>query len=114
MIDPALRDEEVERQASDERVGVVLVDVVLGRCAHPDPAASLAPAVERALTRRGDGLAVVVSLCGAERDGQDMAEQAKRLCGAGATVTRSNAHAARLAVHAAGIAEPGPVRAGHD
>jgi FdrA protein len=109
MIDPTLRDREIERQAGDERVGALLVDVVLGRCAHPDPAAHLAPAIERALAdRSGDELAVVVSLCGAQRDSQGLAGQAQRLRDAGATVTRSNAHAARLAVRAAGIADPVP------
>ena len=109
MIDPRLRDEEVERQSADERVAVVLVDIVLGRCAHPDPAASLAPAVERALARRGDSLAIIVSMCGAQGDAQDLVGQTDRLRSAGASVVRSNARAARVAVSAVALTDPGGV-----
>ena len=113
MIDPGLRDDEVVRQAADERVGVILADVVLGRCAHPDPAAGLAPAIESALASRGSqGLAVIVSLCGAARDPQGLERQAHSLEGAGATVARSNAEAARLALAAAGLERRAPTEAG--
>ena len=44
---------------------------------------------------------MIVALCGAAGDPQDLAAQRARLEQAGATVTRSNAHAARLAVEAA-------------
>ena len=68
MIDPGLRNERLRREAADPETGVVLLDVVLGYGAHPDPAGELAPLVERALAERPGGLSVVVSLCGAAGD----------------------------------------------
>lgn len=104
MIDPQLRDDELGRQAADPRVGVILADVVLGRCAHPDPAAGLSAAIEAAVAERGpEAPAIVISLCGAERDPQGLDRQADRLTEAGACVARSNAEAARIALSAAGI-----------
>ena len=44
MIDPEARTDLLRRQASDPTVAVVLLDVVIGDGAHPDPAGVLAPA----------------------------------------------------------------------
>jgi FdrA protein len=104
MIDPALRASHLERAAADERVTAVLFDVVLGHGAHPDPAGELAAALERGRARRSGPLAVVVSLCAADEDPQDLPRQAARLEGAGAVVTRSNIRAALLALAAVGSA----------
>lgn len=41
MIDPELRNEHVARAGADPKVGVILVDVVLGYGSHPDPAGVL-------------------------------------------------------------------------
>ncbi|MGN6189636.1 MAG: acyl-CoA synthetase FdrA [Conexibacter sp.] len=109
MIDPTLRLERLAREARDPEVGVILLDLVLGYGAHPDPAADLAPAIAGALSARAD-LSVVVALCGAAGDPQGLERQQARLLEAGATVTRSNAHAARLALQAAGIQEVSHVR----
>jgi FdrA protein len=118
MIDPGLRNERFRREAADPGTGVVLLDVVLGYGAHPDPAGELAPLIERALADRPGGLAVVVSLCGAAGDPQGLDGQAAALRAAGALVTRSSAQAARLALAAAGLdrttaaarPEPAPAR----
>jgi FdrA protein len=114
MIDPGLRNERFRREAADPETGVVLLDAVLGYGAHPDPAAELAPLVERALADRPGGLSVVVSLCGAAGDPQGLDGQAAALRAAGALVTRSCAQAARLALAAAGLdrAAAGPAPAG--
>jgi FdrA protein len=98
MIDPSLRLAALHEAAADDRVAVVLLDVVLGHAAHPDPATGLAEAI----AARRDGQHAIVSLCGAARDPQGLDEQRARLEDAGAVVTRSNAHAARLAREAAG------------
>ena len=45
MIDPTLRLEQLAAVAGRRRTGVLLLDVVLGHGAEPDPAALLAPAV---------------------------------------------------------------------
>jgi hypothetical protein len=103
MIDPGLRNERFRREAADPGTGVVLVDVVLGYGAHPDPAGELAPLIEEALAGRPGGLSVVVSLCGAAGDPQGLDGQAAALRAAGALVARSSAQAARLALAAAGL-----------
>jgi FdrA protein len=114
MIDPGLRNERFRREAADPETGVVLLDVVLGYGAHPDPAGELAPLVERALADRPGRLSVVVSLCGAAGDPQGLDDQAATLRAAGALVTRSSAQAARQALVAAGLdrpaAPPAPAR----
>ena len=103
MIDLSLRISTLQEQAQDPSVGVLLLDVVLGYGAHPDPAAELAPALARALEARPGELTAVVSLCGTDGDPQDVDGQADRLHGAGAVVTRSNVDAAELALAAAGL-----------
>jgi FdrA protein len=105
MIDPGLRNERLRREAADPETGVVLLDVVLGHGAHPDPAGELAPLIGRAVAGRPGGLSVVVSLCGAAGDPQGLDGQAATLSAAGALVTRSCARAARLALAAAGYGE---------
>ena len=98
MIDPSLRLAALREAAADERVAVLLLDVVLGHAAHADPATELAEAIA---ARREDQHAIV-SLCGAAGDPQGLDDQRARLEAAGAVVTRANAHAARLAREAAG------------
>jgi FdrA protein len=92
MIDQSLRIEHLAAATEP----VLLLDVVLGYGAHPDPAAELAPVIA------GKDAHVIVALCGAKHDPQGLDDQRARLDEAGAVVTRSNAHAARLAKEAAG------------
>jgi succinyl-CoA synthetase alpha subunit len=105
MIDPTLRLELLAQQAADPAVTVVLLDVVLGLAADPDPAGRLAPAIRDAIdaaatTKRS--LSVVIALCGAAGDPQDREAQAAALAAAGALVFASNAAAARAAAGIAG------------
>ena len=95
MIDQSLRLERLAAEAADPAVSVVLLDVVLGHGAHPDPAAELGPAI--AAARASGGVAVVVSLIGAASDPQRLGRQAAALQAAGADVFASNAAAARFA-----------------
>jgi len=92
MIDQSLRIERFAAEARDPATGVILLDVVLGHGAHPDPAGQLAPAIATA----GD-VPVVVSLIGARSDPQGRDGQASALREAGAQVFASNAQAARFA-----------------
>jgi len=108
MIDPSLRVSLLDQQSREAKVSVLLLDVVLGYAAHPDPAGELAPVIERALDRRPGELSFVVSLCGTDRDPQDLDRQADRLHRAGAVVTQSNADAAHLALEAAGLERTAP------
>lgn len=82
MIDQTLRLEAIGRAR-----GLVYIDVVLGRGAHPDPAAELAPALE--------GRPAVVVLIGCEGDPQGFARQREAFIEAGAGVFISNSRAAR-------------------
>jgi FdrA protein len=95
MIDQSLRLERLAAEAADPGVAVLLLDVVLGHGAHPDPVAELAPAI--AAARERGGAAVVVSLLGTKADPQGLERQATALQSAGAHVFGSNAAAARFA-----------------
>jgi FdrA protein len=101
MIDPTLRMERIAAEASDSTCGVLLVDLVLGHGAHPDPAGELADALRAArATAHADGrvLPVVVSLTGTDADPQGRSRCAEVLAAAGASVLLSNAAATRHAL----------------
>ncbi|MEX1178201.1 MAG: hypothetical protein WEB09_07040 [Nitriliruptor sp.] len=102
MIDQSLRLERITAETARPGGKVLLLDVVLGHGAHPDPAAELAPAIERAILESADDLAVVVSLCGSAGDPQGRDRQADALVRAGASVHLSNAHATRKAIELIG------------
>lgn len=101
MIDPTLRMERIAAEAADPACGVLLLDLVLGHGAHPDPAGELADAVRAArATAHADGraLPVVVSLTGTDADPQGRERCAGLLAAAGASVLLSNGAAARHAL----------------
>ncbi len=95
MIDSSVRLRALLDAATDPDSSVILLDVVLGYGAHPDPAAELAPGLAAAASA---ALPVVVSLCGTRSDPQGRDRQAAALVAAGAEVFLSNAAAARRAV----------------
>jgi FdrA protein len=110
MIDPTLRLEQIARLSSTGNGNLVLLlDVVLGYGAEPDPTRALLPALHAAAQRvaaLGHELSMVVSLCGTEADPQSWRSQALALADAGALVFASNAQAARHAVMVAQGATP--------
>ena len=100
MIDAAGRAERIAAAGEDPGTGVVLIDLVLGKGAHADPASPVAAAVDAARRRavsRGGGLAVVASVVGTARDPQGLEDQVVKLESAGVEVLSSNAEAARFA-----------------
>jgi FdrA protein len=100
MIDNDLRIRRLMQEASDPEVAVIVLDVVLGYGAHPDPASELGPAIRQARARAAEGrreLIVVASVTGTEGDPQGLNRQVQALEEAGAIVCASNATAARLA-----------------
>ncbi len=110
MIDQGQRLDRLAAEAADPATAVIMLDVVLGYGAHPDPAAEIAPAIVAAHAARassaasaasaagfGTELAVVVSLIAASSDPQRLTAQATALAAAGAHVFASNAQAARFA-----------------
>lgn len=96
MIDPTLRLEAIAELAASDEQAVLLLDVVLGYGADPDPAGALAPALQAA--RATKALPVVVALIGTESDPQGWSRQADALAAAGAAVFSSNAAATRYAL----------------
>jgi succinyl-CoA synthetase alpha subunit len=99
MIDPTLRNQALLETASDPRVAIVLLDVILGFGAHPDPAAAIAPTVREVRRRaaaEGREIAVLAHVVGTDRDPQALPRQEATLREAGAHVLASN-YAAALA-----------------
>ena len=99
MIDPSIRTERMDAEASDQEVAAVLLDCVIGYGSHADPAGALVPAITRmkaAAQKRGGYLAVVASVTGTEGDIQNLSAQRKTLESAGAVVMPSNHQAAQL------------------
>jgi len=100
MIDQDLRIRRLLQEARDPDTAVILLDVVLGYGAHPDPASELGPALAEALALargEGRGLRVLTSVTGTDQDPQCRSRVVTALEHSGAIVCDSNAAAARLA-----------------
>lgn len=105
MIDPSARAERIVATGDDPRIGVVLLDLVLGYGAAADPAAPVVEAIADARERArlaGRDLVFIGSVCGTDGDPQGRARQAADLERAGVLLAQTNAAAARLAVQIAG------------
>jgi hypothetical protein len=96
MIDNDLRIRRLLQEARDPEVAVIMLDVVIGYGAHPDPASELAPAIRQAKQLADRELIVVASVTGTEQDPQRLSTQVATLQSAGAIVCDSNAAAAKL------------------
>jgi FdrA protein len=97
MIDPEARAARIRRAGASGEAGVLLLDLVLGRAVHPDPATPLAAALGEARRAAGRPLAAVASVVGTEGDPQDLRRQVATLEAADVHVLPSNAEAARFA-----------------
>jgi FdrA protein len=98
IIDPSRRNAALVEVANDPGVAVVLLDLVLGDCAHPDPAGALRPALMEARARRRDrDLTLVAHVVGTDEDPQDLDKQEQALRDLGAIVCPSNRIAAETA-----------------
>jgi len=98
MMDNDLRIRRLQQEADDSEVAVILLDVVLGYGAHPDPASELAPAIARARAEAehaGRHLEVIAVVVGTDEDPQDMDAQVQQLEATGARVETSNEAAVR-------------------
>ena len=93
MIDYSLRNRRILEEAADPATAVILMDVVLGYGAHPDPAAELAPVLRKAARK----VSVVCSITGTDQDPQNRSRVKTALEQAGALVMPSNAAAGILA-----------------
>jgi len=93
MMDNELRIRQLEKEAKDPQVAIILLDVVLGYGAHPDPAGELAPVIARVKAEAeaaGRYLEVVAVVSGTDEDPQGLDGQIQQLEGAGAVVDTSN------------------------
>lgn len=100
MIDPTIRKQRILQEANDPNVAVLLLDIVLGYGAHPDPAGALTDSIAQAKAlaqKNGRYLAVVSSVCGTKQDPQDLAMQESKLRKIGVVVMQTNAQASRIA-----------------
>jgi FdrA protein len=87
MIDNDLRIRRLRQEAANPEVGIILLDVVLGEGAHPDPASELAPVIKEVI--RNSRLGIVAIVIGTEDDPQGLTSQVTQLTEAGAVVFRT-------------------------
>jgi FdrA protein len=92
MIDAEARIDLLREAGDDPATAVLLLDVVLGHGAHPDPAGVLAPVLAELV-----GPAVVAHVLGTDADPQGLAAQRAVLAEAGCLIAPSGARAALLA-----------------
>jgi FdrA protein len=88
MIDNELRIRRMRQEGEDPEVGMILLDLVLGEGAHPDPANELAPVIKELKSRRPE-LEFVTIVIGTEEDPQNLNLQMERLKDAGSQVFRN-------------------------
>jgi hypothetical protein len=77
------------------------MDFVLGYGSHFDPVGEMLPGIEKAQrlkAEKGNGPCFIASVCGTDKDPQNLVDQEEKLRKAGAIVMPSNAQAVRLAM----------------
>ena len=100
MIDTKVRTDRIVKAGSDPSLGVLLLDLVLGKGSHENPAEPLASAVKQArriAAQDGRQIAFLAYIVGTARDPQGLAAQTAQLEQAGISVFSTNAGAARYA-----------------
>ena len=100
MIDNDLRARYIATAGRETTAAVVVMDVVIGYGAHPDPGSELGEAVRSAkqeAKEQGRELIVITNVTGTQDDPQDLNGTIKKLEEAGAVVCETNAQSARLA-----------------
>jgi FdrA protein len=100
MFEPGVRDAPLAEALADPRVGIILLDVVLGYGGHPDPAGHLAAF----LGQRDCRPVIVASVTGTDADPQPRDAQVQKLVEAGVIIADSNADATEAAISALGAA----------
>jgi FdrA protein len=100
MIDPQKRVEFILQAGISSAVDIILLDLVLGKASHPDPAQPLADAFKEARVRAEAGgrhIRAVAAIVGTSLDPQDVESQATKLQDAGIELFPTNAEATRFA-----------------
>ena len=98
MIEPTVRDDAIAAALADDKVGVILVDVVIGYGAHADPAGHLVEFLQK--HRRANGPEIIASVTGTDGDPQNRSAQVRKLMSAAVHVAPTNADAAHWALSA--------------
>ncbi|TAK10719.1 MAG: acyl-CoA synthetase FdrA [Anaerolineae bacterium] len=96
MMDNDLRLRRLKEELEDPETGLILLDVVLGEGAHPDPASELAPAIAAGHKQRKD-VEFVALVVGTDEDPQGLDKQVEQLESAGARIFRTTAGAVEYA-----------------
>jgi FdrA protein len=97
MIDSTMRNQRILSEGQDPTVAVILLDFILGFNASKDPVGELLESIlatKQTRKEQGGELTVVASICGTDRDPQDLNLQREMLEDAGVIVFQSNASAA--------------------
>ena len=117
MIDSDLRRRRITQEASDPSTRVILLDLVLGDGAHPNPAGELARVIHVAVEGQGagsrehPGVEVAVVVIGTDKDPQDLEGQVEQLEQAGAAVFRTIGELVEFVADRFGAAvSPSPAR----
>ena len=100
MIDPSLRIERLEAEASDPSVAVIVLDFIVGFGAHEDPVGVMLPAIRAAqdiAARESRHLEIVGYVLGTDEDRPSVRDQGDQLRRAGVTVAASCTQAGLIA-----------------
>lgn len=99
MIEYSYRIERLKQEAADENTGVIIMDVVLGYGAHPDPSEELVPVITEILRdEENKDLKIVINIVGTDKDPQNIKVQIEKFKSAGAIIGETNAQAIMLAI----------------
>ena len=90
MIDPGYRSERLIQEYTDEKTGLILLDIVLGYGSHPDMAGEMINAIGRAKARTDRDPVVAACLCGTQDDPQNYDQQKAKLEEIGVLVFPTN------------------------
>ncbi len=99
MIDSTMLNQRILSEGQDPTVAVILIDFILGFNASKNPFGEILDSIivaKRTRKEQGGDLTVVASICGTERDPQDLNLQREMLEDAGVIVFPSNARAAHF------------------
>lgn len=100
MIDNDLRIQYIIKAACDPQTAVIVLDVVLGYGAHPDPGEELGKVIKKIIAEKAENnrtITFVASVTGTEDDPQSLSQTTQSMEDADVIVCNSNAQAARLA-----------------
>ncbi|MEW5693222.1 MAG: acyl-CoA synthetase FdrA [Candidatus Hydrogenedentota bacterium] len=75
MIDPEYRKERIITESRDEKVGMIIFDVVLGYGSHPDMASEMITAIKQAKKSAKTQIIFACNICGTDEDIQDYNKQ---------------------------------------